>query len=382
MRQTLKNKHRLWAEINLDRLAQNYRAAQSRTKGMIMPVIKADAYGHGAVRVALTLRDTGARFFAVATPEEAEQLRRHGVDCGILLLGAAPSSHLPALAEAGVTLCVPNRETSRVYKAALGGRTVDIHIKFNTGMTRLGLPADNKSALKDALEIAGELNVTGLFTHFAAADDCGEDGFTKHQFDTFSAVCNDLRTHGLGNVLLHSANSAALLAHPYTHLDCTRPGLVLYGYSPLPSDNDFQPVLSLHTSVMQIHAVPSGTTVSYGRAWTAERDSLIATVPVGYADGLTRALSGKGFHMLICGEKVPVVGRICMDFCALDVTELPDVTAGEPVTVLGDGIDADYHARLAGTIPWEILCSIGRRVPRVYIRGGEIIGESNDLDLL
>jgi alanine racemase len=380
MRQSLLNKHRLWAEIDLDRLARNYRTAQSHTKGKIMPVIKADAYGHGAVRTALALREAGAGFFAVATPEEAEQLRRHGVDCGILLLGAAPAAHIPALADAGVTLCVPDRETAAAYKKALGGRPVDVHIKFNTGMTRLGLPA--ATAIWDSLEIANELNVTGLFTHFAAADDPGEDSFTQSQFDGFMKICEGLRLRGLKDTILHTANSAALLAYPNTHLDYARPGLMLYGYSPLETPCGLQPVLSLHTSIMQIHSVPKGTTVSYGRTWTAERESLIATVPVGYADGLSRALSGQGMYMLLRGEKAPVAGRICMDFCALDVTGIPGAAKGDLVTVLGDDIDAGQHARMAGTIAWEILCSVGRRVPRVYIQGGEIIGECNDVDKL
>ncbi|MDR0326438.1 MAG: alanine racemase [Oscillospiraceae bacterium] len=381
MAHPLQNKHRLWAEIDLGRLTANYKIAQKNAHGgKIMPVIKADAYGHGAVQAALALRDAGADFFAVATPEEALQLRRHGVGCGILLLGAAPVSHLPALAAAGVTLCVPDTGTARVYGQTLGSRPADVHIKFNTGMTRLGLPS--ATAVRDALEIASNLRVTGLFTHFASADDPSEDGFTRSQFNTFMAVCEALRGHGLTGAVLHSANSAALLGHPYTHLDYARPGLMLYGYSPCGGGEGLRPVLSLYSSIMQCHTVPAGTTVSYGRAWTAERESVIATVPVGYADGLSWALSGSGMVMLVRGRQAPLIGRICMDFCALDVTGIPGAAPGDLVTVLGDGIDAADHARLSGTIPWEVLCSIGRRVPRVYRRDGEIIEETNDIDRL
>jgi alanine racemase len=377
---SLQDKHRIWAEIDLDRLTANYGTAKNTLQsGRIMPVIKADAYGHGAVQTALALRAAGADFFAVATPEEAFQLRRHGVDCGILLMGTAPVSHLPMLAAVNVTLCVPDTGTARIYKEALGGRQADVHIKFDTGMTRLGLsPA---SAVRDALEIAEGLNVTGLFTHFAAADD--GSSFTQEQFDRFTAICAELRGHGLTDVLLHTANSAALRLHPYTHLDYARPGLMLYGYGTaggrLPL---LQPILSLYTSVMQCHTVPAGTTVSYGRTWTAERESVIATVPVGYADGLSWSLSRGGAYMLMRGQKALLIGRVCMDFCMLDVTDIPGAAQGDVVTVLGDGIDAADHARLAGTIPWEVLCSVGRRVPRVYRRDGRVIEEINELDRL
>jgi alanine racemase len=344
-----------------------------------MPVIKADAYGHGAVQTALALRAARADFFAVATPEEALQLRRHGVDCNILLLGVSPVSHLLSLAAEKVTLCVPDVGTARVYKKTLGSRPVNVHIKFDTGMTRLGLaPGD---AVHTAAEIAESLNVTGLFTHFASADESSENGFTRGQYDKFIQICGARGELGLRNPIRHSANSAALIGHPYSHLDYARPGLMLYGYSPC-KPLDLQPVLSLYTSVMQMHTVPAGTTVSYGRTWTAERESIIATVPVGYADGLPRALSGGGMAMLIRGRQAPLAGRVCMDFCALDVTDVPDVEQGDLVTVLGDGVDACDHARLSGTIPWEILCSIGRRVPRIYKKGGKIIEETNDIDRL
>jgi len=376
----LQKKHRLWAEIDLDRLVHNYQKARSlAATGKIMPVIKAGAYGHGAVQTALTLRAAGADFFAVATPEEALQLRRHGLDCDILLLGVSPVSHLSSLAEAGVTLCVPDIGTARMIQETLGSRPVNVHIKFDTGMTRLGLPFED--AVKSAAEIADNLHVTGLFTHFASADDRSEDRFTRDQFDQFDRICRELNALGLRQTVKHSANSAALIAHPYSHLDYARPGLMLYGYSPCDTPN-LQPVLSLYTSVMQLHTVPAGATVSYGRTWTAERESVIATVPVGYADGLSRALSGSGMTMLIGGRRAPLVGRVCMDYCALDVTGVPGVEQGGLVTVLGDGIDASEHARLSGTIPWEILCSIGRRVPRIYQKGGKIVEEINDLDRL
>lgn len=375
-------KHRLWAEIDLDCLINNYNTARQLSQsGRVMPVIKADAYGHGAVQTALTLRSAGADFFAVATPEEALQLRRHGIDCELLLLGAAPVSHLSALARENVTLCVPNMDTARLYRETLQGIPVSVHIKIDTGMTRLGLPYH--TAVRDVLEIANIHNVTGLFTHFAAADDPSEDAFTKEQFRRFMVVSDELRENRLCKVVHHTANSAALLAHPKTHLDITRPGLCLYGYSPVEGSLSLEPVLSLYTSVMQCHAVPAGTTVSYGRTWAASRDSIVATVPIGYADGLSWSLSGnKEAFMLVRGQKAPIIGRVCMDFCVLDVTDIFGVTRGDVVTVLGEGIDAADHARLLGTIPWEVLCSVGRRVPRVYKQGGKVIEETNDLDRL
>jgi alanine racemase len=376
MAQALQHKHRLWAEIDLDKLASNYHTAQGKTGGKLMPVIKADAYGHGAVPVALRLNAEGADFFAVATPEEALQLRRHGIDCDILLLGLAPDSHLPALIGAKVTLCVPDIQTARRYQRVPSAAPPDVHIKINTGMTRLGLPAD--SAADGVLEIARGLNVTGLFTHFAAADEEGQDGFTKNQYDTFMSVCHQLRAKGMDTPILHAANSAALLRLPYTRLDYARPGLMLYGYG----DKSLSPVLSLYTSVMQLHSVPEGTTVSYGRTWEAKRQTTVATIPVGYADGLSWSLSGSGAAFIVNGLKAPLIGRVCMDFCALDVTDIPSAAQGGPVTVLGEGIDASEHARLSGTITWEVLCSVGRRVPRVYVSGGKVVEEINDVDLL
>lgn len=371
----LSEQYRVWAEIDLDVLAENYRKAQQIAGGaLVMPIIKADAYGHGAVMAAKTLSD--APWFGVATPEEALELRQNGIGQEILLLGACPVGQVSALRSAGITLCLSDADTARLYLSASGASLprMKVHIKLDTGMSRLGvLPQDALREVTAILDMP-DIRITGLFTHFAMADNLSSD-FTAEQARLFDTCRKELCKIGLFQPLCHAANSAALLSCPETRYDMVRAGIILYGSNPLSGDSSgFRPVMELKTTVVRLMRIPKGGGISYGHIWRAARDSVIATVPIGYADGLSRRLSGR-VSMLLRGKKVPQVGRICMDMCMLDVTDLPDACVGDIVTVIGKDHDtvipAEEHAEILETIPYEIFCAVGRRVSRVYKENGQ-----------
>jgi alanine racemase len=363
--------NRTWAEVDLKRVRHNYRVAAGFSGGAeVMPVIKADAYGHGAEAVAAALMREGAARFAVAAPDEALSLRGSGIDAPILLLGAAPEGRVAELCRAKVALCAPSLETAKMYDAAGAGHNVTIHIKLDTGMSRLGLSV--RDAVESAIAIANlpHIKAEGIFTHFAAADEPGDDDFTKKQFAGFMRVAGELEGRGM-KLTRHCANSAAVMYHPYARADLTRPGIMLYGYDPAGgSRHDLEPALSWRASVIQVREIETGRGVGYGRAWRSPGSRRIATVAVGYADGLRRNLSGSGWHVLIRGYMAPIVGRVCMDMCMIDVTDVPGASEGDAVTIIGeDGgerVTADDMAKHLGTISYEILCGIGRRVPRYF----------------
>ncbi|MEG2174224.1 MAG: alanine racemase [Oscillospiraceae bacterium] len=370
---------RAWAEIDLDALESNFRLIGTLAGSALpMAVIKADAYGHGATALAPELAALGARCFAVATPDEAFSLRRSGISQPILVLGVAPPELVPTLAAQKIMLSVGDLSVAKQYAAALGENTVDVHLAIDTGMCRLGLGAvrDLPQAVDDALAIAAlePLCIVGAFTHFAVADTPSEDAYTNAQFSCFIHFRRALSARGLSIPMWHCANSAALLRFPAMQLDAVRPGILLYGASPdrsLPLHIPLTPVMSLRTIVTQLKTMNSGETVSYGRMWKADQPRRIATLAIGYADGLPRIASGK-FDMLVHGRRAPQVGRICMDMCMLDVTEIPGVALGDVVTVFGcDGtetLSADVLAQAAQTVSYEIFCGISQRIPRYYVR--------------
>ena len=392
---------RLMAEIDLDNIVFNYRQVQKCAPGCeVCCVIKANAYGHGAVPVAQALAKAGAKYFGVATPEEALQLRRHGISQDILLLCPADAYWVQTLIEHKITLTVGNRQAAHEYAAAAGKRRLKIHIKLDTGMARLGLPC--QSAVEDILTIAAcpAFELAGMFTHFSAADEDAiiiakdgkraeegiENDFTNTQMSRFQTVHRELQRRGLDLKLLHCACSAAIIAYPQTHATMVRPGIMLYGSNPLGSHPlPLKPALSLRARVVQVLEVKQGESVGYGRAWYAPRNSLIATISLGYGDGLTRFLSGK-LPMLIRGRKARQVGRICMDMCMLDVTDIPAVAIGDYATIIGkDGdmtVTAEQVAEAAGTISYELLCSVGLRVPRWYYQNGRLVEQVSYIDCL
>lgn len=340
----------------------------------ILAVVKADAYGHGAVPVTRALEALGVTRFGVATLQEGLALRNAGIAGQIMVMGALFPEELPAVIEHRLTPVIsdaslPARLATILTGAALPYR---VHIKVDTGMGRLGLPPEAVLPLLQSPAFQGPLQAEGLMTHLADADNDDHD-FTRGQIARLREVVSRLAAAGLAIPAVHAANSAGIIAHPLSHLTLVRPGLILYGYPPRPGLDpglDLRPVLTLRTRVAQLRDLRAGDSVSYGRTHRAPRASRIAVLPIGYADGYSRALSNRG-AVLIKDRRAPIVGRVCMDMTMVDVTEISGVAVGEPVVVIGrQGTDCISAAEVAGwleTIPYEVLCAIGTRVPRLYI---------------
>lgn len=385
---------RVWTEVNLDNLIHNFNTVNSLTpRNKAMCVIKADAYGHGAVMAAKALANAGAEFFAVAAPGEGVQLRRHGVTQPVLLLGMAAPDKAPMLAGLDISAAVGDFETAKEYSQKLGTQKLKVHIKIETGLNRTGLNA--AEAINQILEISSMrgLLIEGIFTHLPAADDDGEFDFTDAQISTLHNITAALKERGLSVPVVHFANSAAIIrSDAYTDtglFNYCRPGIMLYGCNPFMDRQSHpagvKPVMSLRARITQVKRIGKDESVGYGRAWVARRDSVIATVCAGYADGLLRSLSGK-ISMLVNGKRAPQVGRICMDMCMLDVTDIPGVSAGDTATIMGrDGaerVTADDLAAAANTIPHEIFCAVGKRVRRFYFQNGQPAGDDRYIDRL
>jgi alanine racemase len=382
---------RTWAEIDLDAVESNYRAIRScllpGTK--VCCVVKADAYGHGAEQIAVLYEKLGADWLAVSNLDEAEQLRRAGVQLPILILGYTQPDRARELAENRISQAVVGPEFAAALseEAVKAGVTVNVHIQVDTGMSRVGFfyqnPARDAGAINEmerACRLPG-LNPEGIFTHFASADE-GEAGgdYTRRQFACFTSAIERLAERSVRFALRHCANSAAVFDYPEMQLDMVRPGVILYGMMPSGSIQNkvpLTPVMSLKSTVALVKAVPSGTCVSYGRRFTSSRETLVATVPIGYADGYLRRY-GENAFALVRGKRVPVIGRVCMDQLMLDVTEVPSVQTGDTVTLMGsDGeqaVTADEIAERTGTINYEIVCGVATRVPRVFKKGGNVVG--------
>ena len=373
-------KTRTWAEISLPALRHN--AAELRaavgSECTLLGVVKADAYGHGAPAVARTLREAGFGYLAVACVQEALALRAAGETLPILILGAADAAFARELADNRITLAVECLEKGRALSEALGpGRTLKIHVKLDTGMGRLGFPAASPEGLLAAASVMAlpGLEPEGVFTHFAVSDVPGGEEYTREQFTLFRGAVEKLEAlTGVRFRLRHCANSGAVLSYREagTCLDMVRPGLLVYGVFPDETRGglDLRPVMELKTRVAAVTHHKKGDTISYGRTWTAPRDCTLAVLPIGYADGLQRCLSGK-LSVQLRGRRAPQVGRICMDMCMVDVTDLPGVEVGDVATVFGRGDDGaptvTELAALAGTIPYELLCGISLRVPRICL---------------
>ena len=365
---------RTWAEIDLDRLYHNYREVRR-----VLPegcrfagLCKANAYGHGAMTIAKRLEEIGADYIAVSCYEEAAELRSAGLKMPILLLAPSPAFLAPDIARLDVQQAIGDIDCARGMSRALAGTglTLKCHIKLETGMGRTGFAVESEremAGVRELLTLPG-LEPTGVFTHFAVSDE-PEESFTLEQFARFTKAVDELENEtGRSLGIRHCANSGAVVNFRETCLDMVRPGLLLYGLYPGAERGglDLKPVMRLLTRVAEITEHHAGDTISYGRIFTCERDMRLAVIPVGYADGLHRSLSGK-FDVLINGKRAHQVGRICMDMCMVDVTDMPEVKTGDIVTVFGDEPEATELADIAGTISYELLCAISPRVPRVYI---------------
>jgi alanine racemase len=376
--------NRAWAEVDLDAIAHNVREIRRITnkKSEIMGVVKADAYGHGVMEVVRTILENGATCLAVSMLDEAIQLRKNGIDVPILILSYTDPVRVAEIIEYRVTQAVFSHDLAKALsdEAVRQKKNVKIHIKIDTGMTRVGF-MPGYSAIKNVVEISKlpRLIVEGLFTHFASADE-KDKSYTYMQFERFMGICSELNRIGVYIPIKHVANSAAIIEFPEMHLNMVRPGIIQYGM--YPSDEvdsnkiDLKPAMTLKANVILIKEVEKNTSISYGRVFTTNRESKIATIPIGYADGYTRLLTGKG-QVLINGEMAPVVGKICMDQCMVDVTDLKgDVSVGDEVVLFGGQGDKEIRvediARSIGTINYEIVCIIGKRIPRVYLKNGRI----------
>ena len=371
-----------WAEIDLNNLAANFNKIKTRVSpaARVMAIVKANAYGHGAVACARRLASEGAEWFGVALPEEGIELRESGITQPILCLGG----YWPGQA----ALCIQHRLTPVVYRldmieslhkaASNAGVVVDVHLKVDTGMGRLGIRHDQLGEFVGALEPFRNVRIDGLMSHLAAADDSSCQPLTRDQISRFEEAVVLFRDHGYRPTHLHLANSAGIFGHREAWGNMVRPGGVLYGLwrDVLPlstSDAELLAVMSLHSRISLLKWVPPGETIGYGCTFEASRRSLIATLPIGYHDGYMRGLSNRA-HVIVRGVYAPVVGRVSMDLTLIDVTNVPDVQIDDQVTLLGWNrqntgmkIPAEELARISGTLSYEVTCGVSERVPRVYV---------------
>lgn len=374
------------ALVDLDAVAANFSYLRERAAGAgVLCVVKADAYGHGAVAVARRLEREGASMLGVAILEEGEELRRWGVRCGILLLGGAEEPQLPRVVELGLIPAVISQQSwdALARLATRLGRSLRCHLKVDTGMTRLGIPWQQFPAFAEGLSPGGPVEIEGLFTHLATSDDPSVS-YTRDQLERFRACREALARRGFGRPLLHVASSAGLLTRAETDVELVRPGVALYGLNPWGTLRDpmLTPSLTLVSRVIRAESAPMGTAVGYGCTFIAPRDSRFATIPIGYEDGIPRQL-GDGWEIWVGGRLAPLVGRVSMDLVVADVTDSADaVRAGDEAVIVGGGGSSGAHsveemARRLRTIPYEVTCGISARVPRVFLEGGEIVGISS-----
>lgn len=367
-----------WAEIDVDALAHNFRVIRERVGDnvKILAAVKANAYGHGAVECSRRLEKEGVDWFGVALGEEGIELRDARITKPILCLAGIWNGQESLCIQQSLTPVVYRLDTLEALDRAAqdAGKTVDVHVKIDTGMGRLGVRPNDLAEFCDGLKRFANVRVDGVMTHLASADDDAQTEFTDRQLRQFEAAVATFRQHGFAPTYVHAANSAGLFAYPNSFCNMVRPGGTLYGFKGdvLPGNIEsprLRPVMSLHSRIMLLKRVPKGQLLGYGGTFETQRDSLIATIPIGYDDGYRRAFSNKA-RVIIRGQFAPVVGRISMDLTIIDVTEVAGVALDDRVTLLGsDGtceIRAEDLGELAGTISYEITCGISNRVPRSY----------------
>ena len=382
---------RTWAEVDLDAIAHNMREIRKITdkNAQIMAVVKADAYGHGFLETAKTLLDNGADRLAVAVLQEGKQLRSRGVDVPILILGASSPDDAEDLINFEITPNVFDLEFAKAlsYEAEKKEKVTKVHIKLDTGMTRIGFVADdgdNSKIIDEILQVSKlpYIEIEGIFSHFSTSDEFDRE-YTLMKFMRFMSVVNALEERGLHIPIRHICNSAGIMMYPEMHLDMVRPGVILYGM--YPSDEvdksrlDLIPAMTLKSRITLVKEVESGRGVSYGKEYITDRNTKIATVPIGYADGYLRRIAEKGC-MMVNGEKAPIIGRICMDQCMIDVTNVHNIDKGDEAIIFGrEGITIDTLAEWLETINYEVACVIGKRIPRIYTKNGKAVKVLNYL---
>lgn len=377
---------RTWAEIDLDALANNYRQARRRIGPAVryLGIVKADAYGHGAVQVSRRLEELGADYLAVSSLDEARELRQNGIQAPILVLGHTPPEMTGQLIQLGLTQTVSALAKAEAYSAAAEacGGTLRIHIKVDTGMSRLGFLVRGRHFAGGVTSIAKacalpRLEPEGIFTHFAAADEDGaeDEAYTREQFRVFLLVLDALADQGRTFALRHCANSGTLARYPEMYLDMVRPGIALYGAGGDRERLGLEPVMRLKSCVSTIKIFDGGTDISYGRTFCTKGETRVGVLPIGYADGLFRGLSGRMAVRTAAGP-APILGRICMDMTMVNLTGLPEVRVGSEVEIFGANQPADELAALLDTIPYELTCAVSKRVPRLYLRQGRVVERS------
>jgi len=363
------------ARIDLDRLAANYRGLAAFASHPIMPVVKADAYGHGAVRVSLHLERLGAPLLAVAYVEEGLALRRGRVKVPVVVLAGFGPGQVHHCLEHDLTPVVSTPQMLDWVLAALraSGRRLAVHLKADTGMSRLGFAPSQVDEAASRLLDSGLVDVEGFMTHLASADE--SEAATVRQLDLFDEAVGRLEKRGVRPRFIHAANSAGLAFLRKGH-NLARPGLLLYGLKPKPLSPPVvvKPVMSLSASIAQVKEIARGTAVSYGGRWVARRRSRLGTIPLGYADGVprTRGMSAAG-EFAVKGRRVPVAGTVCMDLTMVDLTDHPAAAEGDEAVLFGDDPTAWEVADWAGSNAWEVLTRVGARVPRVYLQSGKVV---------
>ena len=370
----------VWAEIDLDAIAHNVGALRERAApAELYAIVKANAYGHGAVAVGATALEAGASGLGVVCVDEGEELRLAGIDAPILVVGAAQTSEAERIVDLRLTPTVGTMQLALALSRFAAGRGAvqPIHIELESGLNRHGLRVDDLVEFAESARALPGIEIDGLYTHFAAAEE-GDTSFTRGQYDALIEASQRLPWIAKR----HCSATASLLMAPDMKLDVVRAGLGVYGYHPAPENGDdagLRHALTLKSRVARLIDVEVGASVGYGRTWTAKRPSKIGLVMCGYADGLRRALSNRA-QVIVRGCRAPIAGRIAMDMCMVDVTDVAGVAPDDEVVIIGEQgrerIDADELASLADTISWEILAGISARVPRVYMRGGEVVGET------
>lgn len=364
----------VWAEINLTAIQHNIRNIKAllRPETKFCAVVKADGYGHGAVEVARLALQEGADYLAVALLSEAIELRQAGVTAPLLILGYTPPEQAQLLVAYQITQTVYSEEMVRALSRAAtnSGKLARVHLKIDTGMGRIGVQPEDAVAFARLVKGCPGLELEGVFSHLAAADS-QDKSYVRRQYALFTTALRAIEEAGMAVPLRHIANSAAILDLPDMQLDMVRPGIILYGLLPSAEVSPsfaLEPAMKLKTRISHSKAVPAGTAISYGCTFVTDKPSVIATLPVGYADGWTRLMAGKA-SVLVNGRRAPLVGRVCMDQCMIDVTDIPAAGCGDEVLLFGGTeLPVDEVARHMGTINYEIVCMVSKRVPRIYSR--------------
>lgn len=383
---------RTWAQIDLDALEYNFKSIESKLKKdtKVLCVLKADAYGHGAGFLVKEYEKMGADWYGVSNLDEAIELRKNGAKKPILIFGYTPSNMAHLLYKYDISQALFSLEYAQKLheKCKSKNLKLKVHLKIDTGMSRIGFFAQTKENIEKSLqeiieikETMPELELEGMFTHFSVSDDITNNRrYTIKQYDNFMSMAKKLESSGIKIPLKHCCNSGGIINFPEMHLDMVRAGVILYGLHPSKETEnkiDLKPVMQLKTVISQVKTIPKDVSISYGRTFVSKKEMKIASVAIGYADGYSLKFSNKA-EMIVSGKRAPIVGRVCMDQLMLDVSNIGGVHEGDIVTVFGtddkETVTVDELADLIGTINYEIICLIGKRVPRVYVKEGKVVG--------